>query len=96
MIRSKLRVGSTASSDHVLAELSAMLETDDREEGWAVIGSSSSTDTFRLQGVQGMEFLKICLKWGDNMSNLVMSGALKNFLDPPFLAGHCSHSFAVP
>ena len=37
MRRSKLRLGKTPSSDHVLAELSTLLDMDDREEGWAVI-----------------------------------------------------------
>ncbi|KAJ1392850.1 Sieve element occlusion, N-terminal [Sesbania bispinosa] len=50
MRRSKLRIGKTPSCDHVLAELSALLDVDDKEEGWAVIGSGSSTDTFMLQG----------------------------------------------
>lgn len=97
MRRSKLRcLGSTPSSDHVLAELSALLDADDREEGWAVIGSGSSTDTFRLQGVQVMEFLRNCLKWGDNIAKLVLSGAPRNFLDQTSLAGNCSHSYLVP
>ncbi|KHN41404.1 hypothetical protein glysoja_048427 [Glycine soja] len=37
MRRSKLRLGKTPSSDHVLAKLSTLLDMDDREEGWAVI-----------------------------------------------------------
>ncbi|KAG4923146.1 hypothetical protein JHK87_048686 [Glycine soja] len=34
MRRSKLRLGKTPSSDHVLAELSALLDMDAREEEW--------------------------------------------------------------
>jgi len=58
-----------------------------------VIGSGSSTDAFRLQRVKVME--KNDLKWGDNMSNLVLSGAPRNFVFATFLAGHCSHSYLV-
>ncbi|RDX65469.1 Protein SIEVE ELEMENT OCCLUSION C, partial [Mucuna pruriens] len=54
MRRSKLRLGKTPRSDHVLAELSALLEVDDRDEGWAVIGSGGSSDIIRLQGIQGV------------------------------------------
>ena len=37
MRMSKLILGNTPSSDHVLAKLSTLLDMDDREEGWAVI-----------------------------------------------------------
>ncbi|KAG4967947.1 hypothetical protein JHK87_033598 [Glycine soja] len=50
MRMSKLILGNTPSSDHVLAKLSTLLDMDDREEGWAVIGcrGSSSTNILRL------------------------------------------------
>ncbi|KAJ1376515.1 Sieve element occlusion, N-terminal [Sesbania bispinosa] len=82
MRRSKLRLGKTPSCDHVLAELSALLDMDDKEEGWAVIGSGCSTDTFMLQGVQVMEFLRNYPLWGDKIDKLGLSGAPRNFLDP--------------
>ncbi|KAJ1375397.1 Sieve element occlusion, C-terminal [Sesbania bispinosa] len=96
MRRSKLRLGKTPSCDHVLAELSALLDMDDKKEGWAVIGSGSSTDTFMLQGVQVMEFLRNCPLWGDKIDKLGLSGAPRNFLDPTSLEGPCSHSYLVP
>ncbi|XP_027336844.1 protein SIEVE ELEMENT OCCLUSION C [Abrus precatorius] len=90
MRRSKLRLGRTPSSDQILEELSVLLDMTDREENWAVIGSGSSNDVFRLQGVQVMEFLRNCSEWGE------LSGAQRNFLDPTFLAGSCTHSYLVP
>ncbi|RZB73235.1 protein SIEVE ELEMENT OCCLUSION C-like [Glycine soja] len=97
MRRSKLRLGKTPSSDHVLAELSTLLDMDDREEGWAVIGcgGSSSTDILRLQGMQVMEFLRKCSEWRENITNLGLHGALRNFLDPHFVEGSCNHSYFV-
>ncbi|RZB50139.1 Protein SIEVE ELEMENT OCCLUSION C [Glycine soja] len=89
MRRSKLRLGKTPSSDHVLAELSALLDMDAREEEWTVIGcgGSSSTDIFRLQGMQVMEFVRKCSEWRENITNLGFFGALRNFLDLHLLKG---------
>lgn len=96
MRRSKLRLGKTTNSDHVLAQLSALLDMDDKEEGWAVIGSGSSTDIIRLQEKQRMELLKQYNEWGENVDKLGLLGAIRNFLDPTLLAGPCSHSYLVP
>ncbi|XP_020220653.1 protein SIEVE ELEMENT OCCLUSION C [Cajanus cajan] len=92
MRRSKLRLGKTPSSDYVLAELSALLDMDDGEEGWTVIGRGGSTDVIRLQGMQQvMEFLR------ENIVNLRFSCAPRNFqLDPDFVVGSCTHSYFVP
>ncbi|KAK7312032.1 hypothetical protein RJT34_10579 [Clitoria ternatea] len=96
MRRSKLKLGKTPNSDHVLEELSALLDMDHREEGWAVIGSGSSSDIFRLQGVKVMEFLRKCSELGENIANLELSSVPRNFLDSTFLAGSCRHSYSVP
>ncbi|KAK7306177.1 hypothetical protein VNO77_44103 [Canavalia gladiata] len=96
MRRSKLRLGRTPSCDHVLFELLALLDMNNRKENWAVIGSGSSNNVFRLQGKQVMEFLRNCSVWGENIAKLGLSGALRNFLDPTFLAGSCGHSYMVP
>ena len=96
MRRSKLRLGKTPSSDHVLAELSALLDMDDREEGWAVFGSGSSDDIIGLQGMHLMEFLGKYDEWGEDVDKLGLLGAARNFLDPTFVAGPCNHSYLVP
>ena len=72
MRMSKLILGNTPSSDHVLAKLSTLLDMDDWEEGWAVIWceGSSSTDILRLQGMQVMEFLRKSSEWRENITNL--------------------------
>ncbi|KAL2332721.1 hypothetical protein Fmac_013934 [Flemingia macrophylla] len=91
MRRSKSRLGKTPSTDHVLAELSALLDMDDREEGWTVIGRGGSTDVIRLQGMQQvMEFLR------ENIANMGYSCAPKHFLGPDFVEGSCTHSYFVP
>lgn len=96
MLRSKLRLGKTPSGDYVLAELSALLEMDDREEGWAVIGSGGSTDTIRLQGMQVMEFLRKCSVWRENITKFGLWGSPRNILETDFVGGSCTHSYFVP
>ncbi|TKY47700.1 SIEVE ELEMENT OCCLUSION C protein [Spatholobus suberectus] len=96
MRRSKLRLGKTPSSDHVLAELSALLDMDDREEGWAVIGSRGSTEVIRHQGMQVVEFLRNYSEWKENITEFGLLGAPRNFLEPDSVAGSCTHSYFVP
>ncbi|KAK7280944.1 hypothetical protein RIF29_08527 [Crotalaria pallida] len=96
MRRSKLKHGRTPSCDHVLAELSTMLDMNDKEHGWAVFGSGSLTHIMRLQGEEVMELLKNYHEWGENVHKLGLLGAIRNFLDPTFVKGPCSHSYLVP
>ncbi|KAG2406829.1 Protein SIEVE ELEMENT OCCLUSION [Vigna angularis] len=96
MLRSKLRLGKTPSGDYVLAELSALLKMDDREEGWAVIGSGGSTDIIRLRGMQVMEFLRKCSVWRENITKFGLWGAPTNILEADFVEGSCTHSYFVP
>ncbi|WVZ07909.1 hypothetical protein V8G54_021255 [Vigna mungo] len=96
MLRSKLRLGKTPSGDYVLAELSALLEMDDKEEGWVVIGSGGSTDIIRLQGMQVMEFLRKCSVWRENITKFGLWGSPRNILETDFVEGSCTHSYFVP
>ncbi|XP_047181079.1 protein SIEVE ELEMENT OCCLUSION C [Vigna umbellata] len=96
MLRSKLRLGKTPSGDYVLAELSALLKMDDREEGWALIGSGGSTDIIRLRGMQVMEFLRKCSVWRENITKFGLWGAPTNILEVDFVEGSCTHSYFVP
>ncbi|XP_054821093.1 protein SIEVE ELEMENT OCCLUSION C isoform X2 [Prosopis cineraria] len=95
MRRSKVRLGKT-SSDQVLAELSALLDMNEKNEGWVVIGRGSSSDITRLQGRQIIECLEKYEEWGDNVEALGLVGAIRNFLQPPLVEGPCSHSYLVP
>ncbi|KAK4256637.1 hypothetical protein QN277_006338 [Acacia crassicarpa] len=95
MRRSRMRLGKT-SSDQVLAELSALLDIKERNEGWVMIGRGNSSDSIRLQGRQIMECLDQYAEWGDNVEPLGLVGAIKNFLQPPIVEGPCSHSYLVP
>ncbi|KAK9277717.1 hypothetical protein L1049_007264 [Liquidambar formosana] len=91
MRRSKLRQGKMADTDRILQELAALLDFDDHEEGWAVMGTGSSTDTIKLQGINDLSV------WGENVAKLGFSGALRIAHErPPLHAGPCGHSHVVP
>ncbi|KAE9607996.1 putative sieve element occlusion [Lupinus albus] len=96
MRRSKLRQGKTPGSDYVLEELSALLDMNEKKQSWAVFGSGSLTNILRLQGEKVMEVLKKYHEWGENVHKLGLLGAIRNFLDPTFVAGPCSHFYIVP
>ncbi|MED6186641.1 hypothetical protein PIB30_068684 [Stylosanthes scabra] len=98
MRRSKTRLGKTPSSDHVLAELSAMLDMNDRKEGWAVIGNGCKEDNniIRIQGRDLMDFLGKFHEWGEDIERFGLVGAARKFLDHSFVEGPCNHSYLVP
>ncbi|MED6110474.1 hypothetical protein PIB30_043226 [Stylosanthes scabra] len=100
MRRSKTRLGKkTPSSDNVLAELSAMLDMNDRKEGWAVIGSGCKEDNniIRIKGRDLMDFLGKFDEWGEDIERFGLIGAARKFLDHSFvIKGPCNHTYLVP
>ena len=80
MRRSKLRLRKTAGNDHILDEVSALLDFSD--SGWAVIGEGSSTDIVQLQGKELMQRLNLFSQWGNNVAKLGFSGAIRSALGP--------------
>lgn len=94
MRRSKLRLGKTAENDHILDEVSALLDFSD--SGWAVIGKGSSTDVVKLQGKEVMQCLNLVSKWGENVTRLGFSVAIRSALKPSPLPGSCSHYNVIP
>ncbi|KAF7834481.1 protein SIEVE ELEMENT OCCLUSION C [Senna tora] len=100
MRRSKSRTRKASSdSDHVLAELSSLLDMNDddgeEEEGWVVIGRGSD-EIMRLQGRKVMECLYKYNEWVENVETLGLVGAIRCFVEPPFVEGTCGHSYIVP
>ncbi|XP_022734843.1 protein SIEVE ELEMENT OCCLUSION C [Durio zibethinus] len=94
MRRSKSRLGKTASTDHILAEVLALLYNDD-DNGWAVIGKGLSTDLVRVQGGEIIQCLNLFGQWGENVAQLEFVGALRTVLEPPLLDGPCNHTEVV-
>ncbi|KAJ4848711.1 hypothetical protein Tsubulata_042470 [Turnera subulata] len=94
MRRSKLRQGRATDSDHILAEVTALLDSDG--QGWAVVGTGTTVGTIKLQGSDGIECLSRFPVWGENVAKLGLLGALKSALEPTPVAGPCYHCEKVP
>lgn len=94
--RSKLQLGKPEHTDHVLDEVSALLDMDDNDKNWAVIGrGSNSIDMVRLEGPKLMECLDMFHNWGENVAEWGFLSALRISLEPSFYAGPCGHDFDV-
>ncbi|KAJ0094960.1 hypothetical protein Patl1_15995 [Pistacia atlantica] len=96
MRRSKLRLGKMADDDHILREVSALLTTDDGDNGWAVIGKGLSSEIIWVQGSKLMEYLNRFPEWGENVAKLGLIDAIIYAVEPPDLTAHCSHSKLIP
>jgi hypothetical protein len=86
MRRSKLRLGKTVDTDHILKEVSALLDFSDK--GWAIIGKGSSTDILKLQGEDLLHCLNLFSQWEENLAKPL--DASRGALEP------CSHSNVIP
>ncbi|XWS69116.1 hypothetical protein CRYUN_Cryun04dG0151700 [Craigia yunnanensis] len=95
MRRSKSRLGNTASTDHILAEVLALLYNND-DNGWAVFGKGMSTDIVRVQGGEIIQCLNLFQQWGENVAQLEFIGALRTALEPPLVDGPCNHTEVIP
>nr|XP_011457420.1 PREDICTED: uncharacterized protein LOC101308835 [Fragaria vesca subsp. vesca] len=94
--RLKLQLGTPETTDHVLDEVSALVDMDDNDKNWAVIGrGSKSMDMVRLEGPELMECLDMFPKWGGSVAELGFMNALRNSLEPSFLSGPCGHDYDV-
>ncbi|XVF02599.1 hypothetical protein REPUB_Repub04eG0188500 [Reevesia pubescens] len=95
MRRSKSRLGNTASTDHILAEVLALLYNNDGN-GWAVFGKGLSTDIISVQGDEIIQCLNLFQQWGENVAQLEFIGALRTVLEPPLVDGPCNHTQVIP
>lgn len=94
MRKSKLRLGKTANTDHILEEVSALLDFSDK--GWAVMGKGSSTDTVKLQGKDPMQCSTLFSQAGEIVTRMGFQDAIKSAFEPSPLPGYCSHTSVIP
>lgn len=95
MRKSRLRLGKTAAADHILQEVSALLDFDESQKGWAIFGVGSSTETLWLQGDELMNCLSHFPEWGKNVGKWGFLNSIKMFLEPPLVDEPCTQSTAV-
>ncbi|XP_057494097.1 protein SIEVE ELEMENT OCCLUSION C isoform X2 [Actinidia eriantha] len=96
MRRSKFRLGHTDDKDQILKQLSGLLDTNESEKGWVIMGRGCSTDIVSLQGREVMECLDLLPVWGEKVTMLGLVGAIRTAIEPALLAEPCHHSNIVP
>jgi hypothetical protein len=80
--RSKLQLGqSIHSDDHILKEVSALLDT--ANEGWAIIGRGNTADIVKLSASEAIKWLDRFPEWEENVAKLGFVSALRAAIDPP-------------
>ncbi|KAJ6890205.1 protein SIEVE ELEMENT OCCLUSION C isoform X1 [Populus alba x Populus x berolinensis] len=80
--RSKLQLGqSVHSDDHILREVSALLDT--ANEGWAIIGRGNTADIVKLSASEAIKWLDRFPEWEENVAKLGFVSALRAAIDPP-------------
>nr|TKR66297.1 hypothetical protein D5086_0000313740 [Populus alba] len=80
--RSKLQLGqSIHSDDHILREVSALLDT--ANEGWAIIGRGNTADIVKLSASEAIKWLDRFPEWEENVAKLGFVSALRAAIDPP-------------
>jgi hypothetical protein len=94
--RSKLQLGqSIHSDDHILKEVSALLDT--ANEGWAIIERGNTADIVKLSASEAIKWLDRFPEWEENVAKLRFVSALRAAIDPPPPPlGPCNHSEVVP
>lgn len=89
--RSKLKLGNSVDTDQILREVSALMDMDDSDKDWVVMGRGKSMDIVRFESNKLMECLDTFPAWVGNVAKLGFLGALKNVAEPPIVAEPCGH-----
>ncbi|XP_024995357.1 protein SIEVE ELEMENT OCCLUSION C [Cynara cardunculus var. scolymus] len=94
-----LRVGRTQTFPNyetLLKQVSELLETDDRNNNWAIFGCGSSKDFVKLEGNKIMEFFDRFPIWAERVAGLGFVGAIRSVDDAVNLTAACDHTAVVP
>ncbi|EXB82478.1 hypothetical protein L484_027653 [Morus notabilis] len=97
IIRLKLRQGDTAATNNslLLQEVSYVIDMDENDQDWALIGRGSSKTIVGVEGMKLMECLNDFEAWKENVGKLGFLVAIKTALEPPLLDEPCGHSELV-
>ncbi|KAK9675504.1 hypothetical protein RND81_11G011100 [Saponaria officinalis] len=92
MKRSKLSLGYTTDTDHILKEIEALLtmsEYSDNDE-WIVVGKGCSTNMVMLHGDEWVKFMGQFSSWKYKLSKIGLVNAIRLSLEPQ-AAEPCAH-----
>ncbi|KAI3728361.1 hypothetical protein L6452_16995 [Arctium lappa] len=94
-----LRVGQIqtfANCETLLKQVSELLETDDRNNNWAIFGCGSSKDFVKLEGNKIMELFDRFPVWTERVARFGFVGAIRSVDDEVNLTAACDHTIVVP
>lgn len=89
--RSKRKLGNSVDTDQILREVTALLDMDDSDKDWVVIGRGKSMEIVRFESNKLKECLNTFPAWVGNVTKLGFLGALRNVVEPPIVAEPCGH-----
>lgn len=96
MRNSIIRHKHAARCDHIFKEVTRMLEVENSDDGWMMIGTGASVGLQRLQGSKLTEFFDLFPVWAENVGALGLVDAISNAFQPPLSVKHCNHLDIIP
>lgn len=85
------RQGCTAGSDGILKEVLGMMDVDNKNDGWVLIGKGSLPGLVKLQGMEATQCFNLFPSWAAKVENLGLVGAIQSSFEPPGSVGPCNH-----
>lgn len=80
------------NDDDMSKEILGLLEVDDSDDGWVLIGTGSLPGLIKLQGQKVTEFFDLFPVWAENLGTMGIVGAIKSALEPTLSTGPCDHA----
>lgn len=96
MKNSIIRHNHTAGYDHILEEVTGLLEVENTDDGWVVIGTGPSGSLEKLQGSKLTKFFDLFPVWAENVEALGLVDAIRRAFEPPVSIRPCYHSDILP
>ncbi|CAI0425923.1 unnamed protein product [Linum tenue] len=97
--RSKLQQGGRLRIDHILQDVSALLQHHDDgndKGGWIAIGSGTAEEIVRLEGRKAIELLSKVHEWGENVGKKGFLGAIRASVQVPKPTPHHCNRLILP
>lgn len=85
-----------AGCDHILKEVMEMLEVENTNDGWMMIGTGASAGLQKFQGSKLIEFFDLFPVWAENVGVLGLVGAISNAFQPSLSVKYCHQLDIVP
>lgn len=85
------RLENASNYDGILKEISELLEVDNNDEGWVLIGTGSLPGLVKLRGNEVTECFDLFPIWAEKVGTHGLVGAIKSALEPSPSVSACNH-----